>query len=159
MLQGTLDGKIYTYVDEKIEETKFITPNQILPIFDLQGKIISLKYSENGQNSLPIYILFSSLTGFDNSKLNNRNFVLTRMIKVNWKFICENGYFIQSYIDNQKSIIFIHFKNRNIFLKEYRNLEIIKGNIITKVFLVAAYQFAELQMPNFGFSDSNSFSS
>lgn len=147
MLEGICSNNSYYFVTQnkkkKTGKNEFITPNQIIPSFSNlssdNNRIISLSYLENGNNDIPIYILFSSNSTFEESELSNKKFILTQMIRMRLEFIVKYGYFKQAIVNDKPVIVYIVCKDETQFKEELKTLTLDLQNFITKIFLVASY--------------------
>lgn len=154
VLEGIIENTCYCYIQTNnksknkqrrfkkklIENDKqvFITSNQIIPCYSLD-KIISISYDENGQNNIPIYILFCSTNDFESSLLSNKKFILTKMIKIDFNFIVNNGHFYNLLLDDKFVVVYITYQDEKKYKEEFVKLNINLDSIITKAFLISNF--------------------
>lgn len=131
-----------TILHNKIKKKIILSTNQITIEKEIsEPNFTLLRYNNDpkNENKIPMYILFCSNIEFEFSNLNSKKFVLTRMINVDFEFICNNGNFYHLYINGEYCIVYISLQNKEHFKNEIDKLELKIGTIVTKAFLISEY--------------------
>lgn len=117
----------------KTKERKILKCSDIS--FNYHGqRITEVLYKED--SNINVYVLLCSKTPFEDSQFTNKKFVLTKMVKMDYEFIVNNGHFYEFTYNNIKSVVYIVYKNKLEYEKEIETLNLDIGPIVSKVWLI-----------------------